>query len=103
MFLLLSLKQKFNCLIRKYFLIYNFINLTHYIIVNISSTKKLCWLGLNLWVDTYKKQNRKIKYFSLHLLHYSVKVFYGQEPPSGESTTTECEVNYQILGIMLLK
>ena len=25
------------------------------------------------------------------------KVFYGQEPPSGESTTTECGVNYQLL------
>ena len=24
-----------------------------------------------------------------------VKVFYGQEPPSGESTTTECGFNYQ--------
>ena len=23
-------------------------------------------------------------------------VFYGQEPPSGESTTTECGVNYQL-------
>ena len=25
------------------------------------------------------------------------KVFYGQEPPRGESTTTECGVNYQLL------
>ena len=25
------------------------------------------------------------------------KVFYGQEPPSGESTTTECGLNYQLL------
>ena len=25
------------------------------------------------------------------------KVFYGQEPPSGESTTTECGVNYNVL------
>ena len=24
------------------------------------------------------------------------KVFYGQEPPSGESTTTEYGVNYQL-------
>ena len=24
------------------------------------------------------------------------KVFYGQEPPSGESTTTECGVSYQL-------
>ena len=25
------------------------------------------------------------------------KVVYGQEPPSGESTTTECGFNYQLL------
>ena len=28
------------------------------------------------------------------------KVFYGQEPPCGESTTTECGVNYQLLAVM---
>ena len=28
------------------------------------------------------------------------KVFYGQEPPSGESTTTECGVNYQLLAVI---
>ena len=28
------------------------------------------------------------------------KVFYGQEPPSGEFTTTECGVNYQLLAVM---
>ena len=28
------------------------------------------------------------------------KVFYGQEHPSGESTTTECGVNYQLLAVM---
>ena len=28
------------------------------------------------------------------------KIFYGQEPPSGESTTTECGVNYQLLSLM---
>ena len=28
------------------------------------------------------------------------EVFYGQEPPSGESTTTECGVNYQLLAVM---
>ena len=27
-------------------------------------------------------------------------VFYGLEPPSGESTTTECGVNYQLLAVM---
>ena len=28
------------------------------------------------------------------------KVAYGQEPPSGESTTTECGVNYQLLAVI---
>ena len=28
------------------------------------------------------------------------EVFYGQEPPSGESTTTECGVNYQLLEVI---
>ena len=28
------------------------------------------------------------------------KVFYGQEPPSGESTTTECGVNYQLIALI---
>ena len=27
-------------------------------------------------------------------------VFYGQEPPSGESTTTECGINYQLLAVI---
>ena len=37
------------------------------------------------------------------VLVYKGKVFYGQEPPSGESTTTECGVKYQLLAVMLLK
>ena len=28
------------------------------------------------------------------------KVFYGQEPPSGESTTIECGVNYQLIAVI---
>ena len=28
------------------------------------------------------------------------KVFYGQEPPSGESTTTECGFNYELLAVI---
>ena len=28
------------------------------------------------------------------------KVFYDQEPPSGESTTTECGFNYQLLAVI---
>ena len=33
-------------------------------------------------------------------LSIKVKVFYGQEPPSGESTTTECGFNYQPLAVI---
>ena len=42
---------------------------------------------------------------TFHRLCYKVKdkVFYCQEPHSGESTTTECVVNYQLLAVMLLK
>ena len=29
------------------------------------------------------------------------KIFYIQEPPSGESTTTECGVNYQLLAVII--
>ena len=38
-------------------------------------------------------------------VQYTVKgkVFYGQKSPRGESTTTHCEVNYQLLAVMLLK
>ena len=28
------------------------------------------------------------------------EVVYGQEPPSGESTTTECGFNYQLLAVI---
>ena len=31
---------------------------------------------------------------------YKGKVFYGQEPPCGESTTTEFGVNYQLLAVI---
>ena len=34
------------------------------------------------------------------LEHIKGKVFYGQEPPTGESTTTECGVNYQLLAVI---
>ena len=30
------------------------------------------------------------------------KIFYGQEPPSGESTSTECGVNYQLLVAIII-
>ena len=28
------------------------------------------------------------------------KIFYGHKPPSGESTTTECMENYQLLAVI---
>ena len=34
------------------------------------------------------------------LVNTSVKVFYGYEPPSGESTITECVFDYQLLAVM---
>ena len=34
------------------------------------------------------------------LVTYKGKVVYGQEPPSGESTTTECGFNYQLLAVI---
>ena len=33
-------------------------------------------------------------------LYYKGKVFYAQETPSGEPTTTECGVNYQLLAVI---
>ena len=37
---------------------------------------------------------------SAQLAMLPYKVIYGQEPPSGESTTTECGVNYQLLAVI---
>ena len=45
----------------------------------------VCCVRQNLYVFSLKKKG---------------KVFYGQEPPSGESTTTESGVNYQLLSVM---
>ena len=36
---------------------------------------------------------------SIHIIK-KVKVFYGQEPPSGESATTEFGVKYQLLAVI---
>ena len=35
-----------------------------------------------------------------YIMHTEGKVFCGQEPPSGQSTTTECEVIYQLLAVI---
>ena len=48
----------------------------------------------------------RLQLFHVKLFSQSVtiftndKVFYGQEPPSGQSTTTECGVNYQPLAVI---
>ena len=46
----------------------------------------------------------KIKYDIFFKCKYLIKkgkvLFYGQEPPSGESTTAECGVNYQLLAVI---
>ena len=55
---------------------------------------------LRTQLNTYASE---ITWYSLPVKKYKVKVFYGQEPPSGESTTTECGVNYQLPAGMLLK
>ena len=44
--------------------------------------------------------NTKFKFLCISKQGEKRKVFYGQEPPSGESTTTECGVNYQLLAVM---
>ena len=49
-----------------------------------------------------KEQTAKQKWpRETHLITYvKGKVFYDQEPPRGESTTTESGVNYQLLSVM---
>ena len=49
---------------------------------------------------SYRKD--KIMYIQIAILIVKVKgkVFYGQEPPSGKSTTTECGFNYQLLAVI---
>ena len=46
----------------------------------IAASTSTCYIGCDLEIKKVKKG----------------KGFYGQEPPSGESTTTECRVNYQL-------
>ena len=50
-------------------------------------------------VSKYKKITNLIFYQYIYFI-VKCKVLYGQEPPSGESTTTECGVNYQLLAVM---
>ena len=43
---------------------------------------------------------RNFNHFFAMIIARKGKVFYGQQPPSGESTTTECGVNYQLLAVI---
>ena len=55
-----------------------------------------------------KLSKMKEKYFTHFIFETKInqsnkikgKVFYGQEPPSGESTTTGSGVDYQLLSVM---
>ena len=51
--------------------------------------------------DTFLNKKRcRFKIKTLSKLKVKKVVFYGQEPPSGESTTTECGFNYQLLAVI---
>ena len=41
-----------------------------------------------------------LQFHDLLFIYKKSKVFYGQEPPSGESTTTGCGVNYHLLAVI---
>ena len=58
------------------------------------------------WVDSLQRGSHYTVHECLQavlLMRVGVvtsEVFYGQEPPSGESTTTACGVNYQPLAVI---
>ena len=39
-------------------------------------------------------------HFFINIWASKAKVFYGKEPPSGDSTTTECGFNYKLLAVI---
>ena len=63
------------------------------------------WL-FNVYMDGVVREvnvrvlGKGLRLMSANGLRKKGRVFYGQEPPSEESTTTECEVNYQVLAVM---
>ena len=71
----------------------------------------LVYMGLDMR-DTYTNSIIKVHYiwyYNVYKLSILIvksfikvngKVVYGQEPPSGESTTTECGFNYQLLAVI---
>ena len=71
-------------------LIYYYINIYQYIIYCIYY---ILYIKIHIIYN-----NNRLLYFM-----YKGKVCYVKEPPSGESTTTECGFNYQLLAVVLLK
>ena len=51
--------------------------------------------------ETFKLRKTRIAVYTYSQLSPNKgKAFYDQEPPSGESTTTECGFNYQLLAVI---
>ena len=50
--------------------------------------------------DFYYPRTKLTQSSSSNMKKWKGKVFYGQEPPSGESATTECGVYYQLLAVI---
>ena len=61
------------------------------VVLNVLNCKVLC--SIQGWLTTFIGRCSPNKGI----------VFYDLEPPSGESTTTECGFNYELLAVMLLK
>ena len=53
-----------------------------------------------IWTVYIFKLNFFLLFAALPRRSKEGKVFHGQEPPSGESTTTECRVNYQLHAVI---
>ena len=69
----------------------------------VNITNRIVWLyefqGMCVWAFPFVRL-LEIKSSNGSDVLVKKKVFYGQEPPSGESTTTECGVNYQVLAVI---
>ena len=61
-------------------------------------------ISLRYWIKNINARELKIIFIKMKFLGNQIKVkgkvFYGQEPPSGDSTATECGVNYQLLAVI---
>ena len=59
---------------------------------------EFCLPGSNLGPHFSSQPRDSYRYH--FFFHHHWKVFYGQKPPSRESTTTECGFNYQLLAVI---